>query len=679
MADNKKYSIAVLLKVIDKFTKPMLEASTGFAKLGHHAKIAETNFKAMNDAGKSLSKLGRTLSIGVTAPLTAIGVLSAKSAMTFNESMAMIAASVPGNIDWVKRLRSEIQKTSVDLAIYPEKLAEGAQIFVNILGKEDDIAKRIHLVGEAMKATGEDVSGIIHFATETMTAYRDNSLDAMKKILNIMTMLKYRGVANIESLTDSMSRSVTMGKSLGISLEEIGAGIVQLTKISPGQPSRPGFGLATLLEALIRLERKGVNVRKALAEAGGFPNFLTKLWESLGKSEAAIGQLVGGSRALGYSLELINKSQTEYKTLIEFVRKNHDFLYKALDEQVDGINKAGFAWDKFKVMLYNARIELGQQVLPKLSKALNKVLHPITQAFIDSSDASKNFMVWMGGLASLVGPATYGMGKLLQVMSSLGILMMTFKTVGGIKGFLGMGAHMVPFLLLLGKLALIIGAIAAGTVVIVNNWNKIENFIKSIVGDYKELNNLQDKFLNKLVGKQQKGMELVLGAFKYPETYGFAMGEIVEMLKLVPKRYPPIKKHFPIGGIPNDISSRVSKSLSYWKDIMPDAHFQKLKKYHPSMLSGGFNLKDFFKDYSVDMLMAGPQLREMSGGITEFKDIVRGILERANLIEGQSSIEVTIKNETDKQASVTSKSSNNKMINIELENAIYNGSIWGSL
>lgn len=457
------YVISSIIKVVDAATHPLRDISAGFNSLSLAFKGLKKENAAMMDLGRSLTKAGRWLSWRVTAPLVATATLSTKAAMDINKSMADIGTLIPGNIDRLKELRKIVQDTSIATGRYTEETVSGLYQVIRYYGDSVDIAKKLQIVSEAALASKATASEAAFLAGEMATAFGDKSTEAMEKFLSQAHIVQTRGAGEFKDLVTAMGRLLPTAPAMGVQSEELMASFAVLSKFSPGQLSKTGFQLSTMLEKMAQYPEIIERIQQV-----GFRQTLKDLNRELGGNINYIRQLFGGSRSLAGAFGLIVSESKEFDKALKEMDSAVGFLNDGVKEQKEGINKVGFQWMAFKVHLQVVRQELGELLLPYLYKLIT-FFEKLLKKFQSLSPSTKDWIIKLSMLAATIGPVLLVLGNLIMLVIGL-------KIAAALLG-VTIGALLLPFtgLLILSALLALAG------IFIIKKWDKVKEWFKDFI------------------------------------------------------------------------------------------------------------------------------------------------------------------------------------------------------
>tara|TARA_R100001163_G_scaffold29253_1_gene23327 strand:- start:3388 stop:5214 length:1827 start_codon:yes stop_codon:yes gene_type:complete len=146
---------------IGEFTSKMRKASTSFKKMG-----------------KNIQKAGKTMSMSLTAPLTAFAAASVKAFDTQAQAEAKLSRSLNGNVKAFRRLKKEAQALQ-KVTLFGDEETMAAQAMLTSMGLEEEAVRRLTPLIQDMattknmdlRAAADLVSKSVGSSTNALTRY----------------------------------------------------------------------------------------------------------------------------------------------------------------------------------------------------------------------------------------------------------------------------------------------------------------------------------------------------------------------------------------------------------------------------------------------------------------------------------------------------------------------------
>lgn len=424
--------------------------------------------RTMARTGDKFKAIGRDLTVGLTAPIVAIGGLSVKAAMEFESSFAGVRKTVDGVVG-----------KGGELTAFGKQLEQGFRD----LAKEIPISvNELNRIGESAGQLGIKSESILEF-TKTIAAMSvstnlsaEQAADGMARFANI-TQMPQENISNLGSVIVELGNKLAATESeiLDFGLRIAGAGeIVGLT-----EPQIMGIA-AAFSSVGIEAEAGGTAVQKALLamnsavttgkglEAFGGAAFAKQFQQSPG--DAFVG-FIDQIAAAGKGGEQVLRNAG-----IDDARQIRAFLSIAAAGDVlrNSLKLAGDEWGRntalareaeqryrtfesqlklFKNALYDIGITVGRELIEsflRMKPAIENVLEGLSGA-----------VRWFSELPESVQTAAFAFSGFLAALGPLSYLFGTLMTTG--SGFVGLLKQIMKWIVPVGGAATAATGTAAGT------------------------------------------------------------------------------------------------------------------------------------------------------------------------------------------------------------------------
>ena len=446
----------------------------------------------MKTVGDGFTKVGKNLSMTVTAPIVAAGTGLVKLANDFEKANNTIRIGTGATGKALQDLNSDFKAvyTSVNTNI-----ADASQVIA-------DLNTRTGLSGESLrelstqmlklaKITGEDINSLIPASTR---------------------MFKDAGIET-DNYAQALDYTFKVSQSTGIGVSKLQELMTQF-----GGPLRQmGFDWQTSAAMLGKFEKEGVNTElvvgslrialgKMAKEGISEPNkalaeMITRIKEAGTSGEAnAMALEMFGARAGSDMAAAIREGRLNLDELIQSIKTSPETIQKAAKDTETVGDKFGILKNKMTVALE----PLGKKLIDAIEKAMpaiQKLIQAITniiEKFNALSPAQQDMILKLTLVAAAIGPVLTIIGKLVSVGGTLFSAFGSISTALGATG--GAGAALgAAFTALTGPVAIIIGAITSLTAIFIalyrNNeefrnvvnetWNEVKVIIGTIIDELK--------------------------------------------------------------------------------------------------------------------------------------------------------------------------------------------------
>lgn len=424
----------------------------------------------MKSVGSAMTATGATLTKTVTLPLTALGTIATKSAITFESAFAGVKKTVNATSDEYKTLSKNIKQMATETASSSTEIA-GVMEVAGQLGIEvgesgktiTKFTRTMIELGDATNLTAEEAatslaqfSNIMGTATEdvqrlgsSIVALGNNFATDERRIVEMSTRLASAGRIARLTETEILALSTAMS-SVGIEAEAGGTAMSQTlaaieTAVVNGGDSLQQFasiaGMSSQAFADAWKNTPLQALQQFIAGLGGLESqgeSATLVLEEMGLSgirqSNMLKALALSSDNLTAAVDLSNKAWEENTALSDEAAQRYATTESKLKQLKEGFN--------------NVAIEIGEILIPYLEKLVNWL-----QGLIDKWNAleewQKNVIVTFGLIVAAVGPLLLALGNLIKLLAEI-------KMLGGIAGIFGGGVGGV------GMLSTLFGNIAKG-------------------------------------------------------------------------------------------------------------------------------------------------------------------------------------------------------------------------
>lgn len=477
------------------------------------AKLGLAN-KNMSKFGKKTTQIGKSMTMGLTAPIVGVGVAVLRTAGNFQEGMNMLEVSTGATTDQFKTLRAEALKLGSDTAFSATEATEGMQALSD---SGYDVGQIMQSIGPSLDlatAGNLELGTAADFASDVMNAF---GLDASKarKSVDILARGSKAGATTLDKMIESFQQFGPVLHQSGITLHETTKAIALLGS-GGRKASNAGTDLKAVVLSLVKpsgeaktaLRDLGIarsdlftgpkltklkslqNIFTHLKKAGATTKDLGTIFRRTGAAGAgALMQAIGGGWEAAEK-KMQNKSLTAQKLA--------EARMKGLN---GGIRRLKAAFEAFSIAVGDSGLlEWAAKIVNKFAKFFVKISQ-WSPKLLKLGVIIAGVAATMGPLLMAVGLMSSGIGSLISIVgagiaafSGLGSVLLGLSTAGLKLGWIaktllvikGLALGLVTFF---GWWLIPIIAIGAGIYAIYKNWDQIASSetMKNIVLNTKEL------------------------------------------------------------------------------------------------------------------------------------------------------------------------------------------------
>lgn len=454
----------------EKLYKKMLESETGQNKL--KAALDETNealkeqgdvsidtakkLQKIEEAGEKVSDVGKKMSIGVTAPIMAVGAAGLAAFSEVDEALDTIITKTGATGDVADSLATSFENvgsnTHLELQTVGEAIGEVNTQFGFMDKKLEDSTNYILQFAEI---NGTDVSQSAIYARQAIEAY-DLSYDDLNKVLDVTTKTSQNTGQAVDSLFDSAIKGAPQIKQLGLSF---GEGVTLM-----GQFEQAGVdgnaALSSLSKATVAYAKDGKSLSEGLGELQDKIKNASSETDAINAAAEVFGTK-GGPRMA----DAIRRGTLNLEDLAKIADESQGSVGETFEATLDPIDKSNQAMNNAKLALAGVGESVQISLLPFFEMAIDALKS--FKGWWDSLDqGTKTWIITIAGIIAAVGPVLVVLGTL---MSSVTKIATGIRVLQGVWS--GMTALLAanPFILVIAGIALLIAGLVLA-------YNKVEWF-----------------------------------------------------------------------------------------------------------------------------------------------------------------------------------------------------------
>lgn len=392
------------------------------------AKVGES-FK---DAGKKMTDVGQSLSLGLTAPIVGFGALALNASRDFNSAMANIATLIPGNTERVAELKLGVQDLAVEVGKSTADLSDGLYNVISAFGDSSESLELLDINARAATAGLATTQDAINLTSAVTKGYGDTSAEAVQKASDLALMTVRLGQTTFPELAASVGRVIPIANELNVSQEELFATMATFTGVT-GNAGEVSTQLRGALQSLMAptdsaakaIEAAGFSSGKAAVDALGLEGALGILTAAAEESGQPLQQFIGQVEGQIVALGLAGSQADDYRSKLGEMDGALGATDTAFQEATQGVNAAGFQWEQAKARAEVLMQQVGDGLAPALISAadaaepLINLVVDLADKFSNASPATQTTVIAVAGLVAAVGPLLIILGSVVRAIGTL--------------------------------------------------------------------------------------------------------------------------------------------------------------------------------------------------------------------------------------------------------------------
>ena len=341
--------------------------------------------------GKQFKKTGRAMTVGLTAPLLAIGGLSVKIFADFEQAMAKVNAISGATASEFKLLEASAKELGRTTRYTS---AEVAQLELNLskLGfNPQEILDSTAAILDLALATGEDLAQSATVAAGTLRGF---GLDAKEsgRVVDVMAKSFASSALDLEKFSTAMSVLAPVAKNAGVSIE--GATGMLAVLVNAGiDASTAGTGLRNIF---LDIAGSGESLESALGKIANSTNKNKVAFDLFGKRGATVAAVLADNY----------DAAKDFESAFNDAGGTAKKMATIMDDTLTG------SLFKLKSATEGAMISIGDKLAPTINSLATYVTDLATK-FTNLSESTQKTILVIAGIAAAIGPVLLTLGYLM--------------------------------------------------------------------------------------------------------------------------------------------------------------------------------------------------------------------------------------------------------------------------
>jgi len=429
----KVFDLSVILTAIDNISAPLNKASQKLNKFSSKAGKLSKKMKGMGD------KLTRN----VTLPIVAMGALSSRTFMKFDDSMKAVQARTGATGKDLKRLTDAAKEMGQTTRFRASEAAEGMNFLAMAGFDTNKIIKSMPAMLDLAAASSMGLAQAADMTSDIMSQFNLKAEDSAR-VSNVLAKTSNRTNTDVSQMFEAFKFAGPVFAGLGVSIEETATiiGLLADKGLKGGMATRALTTAFTKLskpskDAFLLMEEHGVKAFDSQGKFKGVINVLGETEEAMkGMTEEqalAFKSTIFGSESLKSLNALLD---TNKKIMVDGKEVNLKGTAALRGFNNELIKSKGFAKKTAEIMesgfggsmrrMFSAvegfAITIGKILAPMITKVSEKIIK-LTKWFNKLSPSTKSMIVKIALLAAALGPALIIMAKLITVLQTIAAAM----------------------------------------------------------------------------------------------------------------------------------------------------------------------------------------------------------------------------------------------------------------
>lgn len=471
-------AVGYLLLDLSGWNKGLQSAKSALNTFMDESATAADKASALSSA---LKGVGTGLTTTVTTPLVGLGTAAVKTAATFEQAMAQVAA-VSG-LDTAgaefEALGEKAKEMGSKTKFSASEAAEAFNYMAMAGWDAQQMMDGIEGVMNLAAASGEDLALVSDIVTDALTGFGLAASDSAH-FADVLAAASNSANTNVSMLGESFKYVSPVAGALGFSVEDVSVALGLMAN-SGIKASQAGTSLRTLFTNLVHpvgqsadaIEALGISITNSDGSMKSLDTIMRELRNTFGNmteaEKASYAAMLAGQEGMSGLLAIVNATDEDFQKLSDSISAAGGTAQEMADKQLDTLEGK---MTLFKSALEGLAISFGEVLLPMLTNLVEKITD-VVNWFNGLSDETKKTITVIAGIVAVLGPLMIIIGNVISVV------MKVVKAIKLIKGaILAVKGAMVALnaVMLANPIGLVIAAIAALVAIFVVLWNKCDAF-----------------------------------------------------------------------------------------------------------------------------------------------------------------------------------------------------------
>jgi TP901 family phage tail tape measure protein len=436
--------------------------------------------KKARKVGKSMQRVGSSMTKYVTAPIVGAAGAATKFAADFENNMNQMQAAAGLPEEAMGKIGGAVEDAAVRTGESTGKISEAMTLAQSSTLEVEEANNLVKKAAEGAASGLGEMKTLVNLGTTAANKF-DDSVSSATEGMSVMAAAAEDSQTSVDQFADGILKGSAQMDIMNVSMQE---GSTVFSRLSDSAANARVAG--TQFRAFLgSMQDPSDDMKQAIQGAFGSTkqfrkemdenaiDALFKLKKQAQEAGTTVAELAGNKRAAAGASNFFASSQEEVNATLEKTMNSQDKLSEMFKESASFSRLLARAFQAVK----KAGRALGDVLIQRLSGTLATVVSKISNvadAFENLSPKTQNIIITLGGVVAALGPLIAIMGTLSVLLGSIGAT--TLLVTGAI------------------------GALAAAGVWVVSNWNDVKSTFENV------WNTLQQWGVIKLI---KKNLELL--------------------------------------------------------------------------------------------------------------------------------------------------------------------------
>lgn len=386
--------------------------------------------KKLDKIGSKANKLGNSLTLKMTAPITLAGGKIIKTAMNFESAMSEVKAISGASGKEFDALKKKAREMGATTQFSASQSAEALKYMAMAGWSTDKMIAALPGVMNLAAASGESLGTVSDIVTDSMTAFGLKASEA-GRFSDVLAQASSKSNTKVSLMGETFKYVAPVAGALKYSIEDT-AIAVGLMANSGIKGSQAGTALRGAMSNMVKpteemqnaMNKLGISVTDSQGKMKPFKTVMDDMRRGFSKlstdQKAYYANVLFGDTAMSGMLGIINATTEDYDALTKSIYGASGAALRQSEIMQDNLQGD---FNKLKSAVEEISLQIGEILVPKLRKGTQYVTELVNR-FGKLDDNTKMTILKIIGLAAAIGPlitvfgfATSGVSNFLKILS----------------------------------------------------------------------------------------------------------------------------------------------------------------------------------------------------------------------------------------------------------------------
>lgn len=403
--ENQMQQVSIRLTALES---DLYKTGDAMTKFGH----------SITKVGDIAAKAGTAMTVGVTAPILALGTYAVKTTAEFDSAMSKVSAVSGATGEALDQLRTKAREMGEKTKFSAKEAADAMNYMAMAGWKTSDMLDGIEGIMNLAAASGENLATTSDIVTDALTGFGKTAAES-GKLADIIAAASSNANTNVALMGETFKYCTPIAGALGFTMEDT-AEAIGLMANSGIKGSMAGTAMRAMMNNLAgELKLTGDAFGEMTIDTQNQDDSMRGLNDILADCRGAFSQMTDAEKVANAEALVGKNAMSGFLAVMNAAPADIEKLHSAISESEGAaVNMAETMKDNLaeqmtilKSQTDELAISFGSILMPKIRDLVSGVQGAVDK-FNKMDDGTKKMITNSALMAAAVGPAVLIVGKL---------------------------------------------------------------------------------------------------------------------------------------------------------------------------------------------------------------------------------------------------------------------------